>query len=257
MDPPLPLASDPSSDLVDYFKLLTEFLPNNGTQHTTYKTDRAQGVRKLKTVKRWTRKEKLGEGTFGTVWREVERDGSERAVKAVSKSLCLRKGVDYKRELAAMAKLSRHEEIFANFHGWFEDSESVYLAMEYFKHGDLQTCMDEKIPEDQVKAITAQLLEGLKIMHENNFTHRDMKPQVCSLVFMLSRGAFTRKLYVANFLNAYAERLRRPKRALFLGKDWRSWHHQAHRQRPDLPQNRNWHSRVHGSRSARPHKPRD
>ena len=49
--------------------------------------------------------------------------------------------------------------------------------MEYFPLGDLQRYMDTKMPESQVKFIVSQLLEGLKIMHENQFTHRDLKPQ--------------------------------------------------------------------------------
>jgi serine/threonine protein kinase len=32
--------------------------------------------------------------------------------------------------------------------------------------------------EPEVKGIAMQLLEGLKTMHEENFTHRDLKPQV-------------------------------------------------------------------------------
>ena len=50
--------------------------------------------------------------------------------------------------------------------------------MEYFKHGDLQRHMDKPIPEIQVKIIIVQLLEGLKTMHQLDFTHRDLKPQI-------------------------------------------------------------------------------
>ena len=51
--------------------------------------------------------------------------------------------------------------------------------MEYFKHGDLQRHMDTKMPEIQVKIVIAQVLEGLKTMHQLGFTHRDLKPQAC------------------------------------------------------------------------------
>ena len=49
--------------------------------------------------------------------------------------------------------------------------------MEYFKYGDLQSHMNTPIPEVQSKIITAQLLQGLKLMHQEKFTHRDLKPQ--------------------------------------------------------------------------------
>ena len=51
--------------------------------------------------------------------------------------------------------------------------------MEYFKYGDLQRHMDTKMPEIQVKIVIAQVLEGLKTMHQLGFTHRDLKPQAC------------------------------------------------------------------------------
>lgn len=34
------------------------------------------------------------------------------------------------------------------------------------------------IPEEEVKEITSQILEGLKIMHAEGFAHRDLKPKV-------------------------------------------------------------------------------
>jgi serine/threonine protein kinase len=54
--------------------------------------------------------------------------------------------------------------------------------MEYFQHGDLQGCIiTQELPEEDTKIITTQLLEGLRILHENGFTHRDLKPQVRSV----------------------------------------------------------------------------
>lgn len=72
----------------------------------------------------------------------------------------------------------QYEELFVKLHGWYEDKDSVFLAMEYLRHGDLQKHMNEPMAETQVKIITIQLLEGLKTMHELYFTHRDLKPQV-------------------------------------------------------------------------------
>ena len=167
---------DPSKDLLDHFKLEAEFLPGC-TEHTTYRSDRAQGLRKVKIVKRWTKRQGIGAGSFGEVWLEVEDDGSERAVKKISKSKCTLNRIDYVKELAAMAVLSKHDGIFVQLDGWFEADDYVYVAMEYFPLGDLQRYMDAPIPETQVKIIMFQLLEGLKIMHQNSFTHRDLKPQ--------------------------------------------------------------------------------
>lgn len=48
-------------------------------------------------------------------------------------------------------------------------------------YGDLDSFIhnnDAPIVESDTKTITKQLLEGLKIMHEHEFCHRDLKPKV-------------------------------------------------------------------------------
>lgn len=54
----------------------------------------------------------------------------------------------------------------------------VFIAMEYLQHGDLQKYLNRSFPEAQVKDIASQLVEGLGYMHDNGFTHRDLKPAV-------------------------------------------------------------------------------
>ena len=73
----------------------------------------------------------------------------------------------------------KFDEIFVQLFGWFETDKQVFLAMEYFKEGDLQSHMRDGIgiTEHDTKAIAAQLLEGLSIMHKEGFAHRDLKPQ--------------------------------------------------------------------------------
>lgn len=53
--------------------------------------------------------------------------------------------------------------------------------MEYIEHGDLHDFIhqvDTPVAGNDAKTITRQLLEGLRIMHENLFCHRDLKPRV-------------------------------------------------------------------------------
>ena len=50
--------------------------------------------------------------------------------------------------------------------------------MEYFELGDLHNFLKIPLVEDEARLITTQLLEGLIVMHEHKFTHRDLKPQV-------------------------------------------------------------------------------
>ena len=63
----------------------------------------------------------------------------------------------------------------------------MYLAMEYMRGGDLEANLLDlesltehgpAILEEDIKEITSQILEGLKIMHAEGFAHRDLKPKV-------------------------------------------------------------------------------
>jgi serine/threonine protein kinase len=50
--------------------------------------------------------------------------------------------------------------------------------MEFFEHGDLQQYLNKvsRMPEDEVQLVAYQVLEGLKVLHQNGFAHRDLKP---------------------------------------------------------------------------------
>jgi calcium/calmodulin-dependent protein kinase I len=59
--------------------------------------------------------------------------------------------------------------------------------MEYFPRGDLQSYinnMPRPLAEQEVSQVAYQIAEGLKIMHENGFVHRDIKPAV-SVSFLI------------------------------------------------------------------------
>ncbi|KAH8807573.1 kinase-like domain-containing protein, partial [Xylogone sp. PMI_703] len=66
---------------------------------------------------------------------------------------------------------------FVEFFGWFEDEEHVFLAMEYFPYGTLDKFIKPSLTERDAQIIALQVLEGMRIMHEERFTHRDLKPQ--------------------------------------------------------------------------------
>ncbi|CAZ80245.1 unnamed protein product [Tuber melanosporum] len=132
-------------------------------------------------ITKWDRSGLLGRGTFGTVWLEKEsRRGTLRALKEMRKDVI---GQDYNREILALVKLKKYDKYFVQFFGWFEDPQCIYLAMEYIALGDLDQCFRKKtFTEGRAKLLAWQLLQGLAIMHENGFTHRDLKPQNILLV---------------------------------------------------------------------------
>jgi calcium/calmodulin-dependent protein kinase I len=85
--------------------------------------------------------------------------------------------------LTETAKQYQKYQIFVEFFGWYENPEFIFLAMEYFPMGDLSMHISKDIQEHDLKDISSQLLEGLKLMHAECFTHRDLKPQVWSISF--------------------------------------------------------------------------
>ncbi|KAL4512617.1 hypothetical protein ABPG72_020454 [Tetrahymena utriculariae] len=59
----------------------------------------------------------------------------------------------------------------------FEDSENLYLVMEYCEGGDLFHYLKhhQKLSEAEAKRITYRLAEGLKYLHDKSIIHRDLK----------------------------------------------------------------------------------
>jgi serine/threonine protein kinase len=57
--------------------------------------------------------------------------------------------------------------------------------MEYLEHGDLEKHLNQPPPENEARGITSQILEGLSLMHENGFVHRNLKPRVSNPILSL------------------------------------------------------------------------
>jgi serine/threonine protein kinase len=79
----------------------------------------------------------------------------------------------------------QYQQHFVHFYGWFEDRGDIGIAMEYYRHGDLAgyllTIAAKVLPEAEVCHIIRQLVEGLRLLHDAGFAHRDLKPQVSSI----------------------------------------------------------------------------
>ncbi|KAF3021955.1 hypothetical protein E8E14_009683 [Neopestalotiopsis sp. 37M] len=170
-----------ASDLVHDSKLETKFIGHD-TRHISYRSVASTQQRRVRVDELWNRKRKVGDGTYGRVWLELCSEGPKagelRAVKEIPKVQTNKAKTDYTKELEAITKFSQAKYVhcFVQSFGWYEDDNSVYIAMEYMEHGDLQKRLTRPYPEVEVLSIASQLLEGLQFMHENGFTHRDLKP---------------------------------------------------------------------------------
>ncbi|ORX99954.1 kinase-like domain-containing protein [Clohesyomyces aquaticus] len=169
------------SDLVEDARLDTIFQLDL-TTHTYHDSDPLAGQRTILRKEHWRRKKRLGVGGFGTVWLEecddANKSGKLRAVKEIKRPKNL---VEYDRELETLLKFShrRYSRCFVRMSGWYHDDESIFIAMDYFPHGDLETYIRDSegpLPEQEARDIVFQTLEGLAFMHRNRFAHRDLKP---------------------------------------------------------------------------------
>jgi hypothetical protein len=60
---------------LDHLKLEAQFFADY-VLHTEYISDAAKGLRKVKVEKKWFKEWQLGEGGFGSVYLETQRDGN-------------------------------------------------------------------------------------------------------------------------------------------------------------------------------------
>jgi len=128
-------------------------------------------------------KVKLGEGAFGTVWRAVHRKtGRVVAVKQLCRESLTASGVrderpDIEREVSIMKSLS-HPHI-TELYDTFEDSNSIYVVLEYCDGGDfgdkiLERGMD--IQESELAHWVQQMCSAIAFLHSKRICHRDIKP---------------------------------------------------------------------------------
>ncbi|KAH7152607.1 kinase-like domain-containing protein [Dactylonectria macrodidyma] len=171
-------------DLVQHWRLETAFC-DGLTLHTKHVSNAATGLWRTPVEERWQRKKKLGQGGFGVVWLEQCTDGIStgqvRAVKQIQTSFGNQTVTPkmLSSELSAIIKFSQqpYQDCFVRSFGWYHNSESIFITMEYLPLGDLEEHISERLPEAQTRRITLQILQGLAFMHQSKFAHRDLKPR--------------------------------------------------------------------------------
>ncbi|KAF6766465.1 kinase-like domain-containing protein [Ephemerocybe angulata] len=124
--------------------------------------------------------EKLGEGTYATVYKGRSRTTNEIvALKEIH--LDAEEGTPSTaiREISLMKEL-KHVNI-VRLHDVIHTETKLVLIFEYCEQ-DLKKYMDQNgdrgaLPPDTVRSFMFQLLKGTAFCHENQVLHRDLKPQ--------------------------------------------------------------------------------
>jgi len=133
-------------------------------------------------VYRYLPLEVLGEGTFGTVRKGIDkRNGMIVAIKYIriqSKNGSLPKAVY--REMQSLKQLCDCPNIIY-LHDVFVDEICLCLVTEYAQSNlaELITCRGNNksyLPRSQVKTLFQQMLRAVEYCHSNRIIHRDIKP---------------------------------------------------------------------------------
>lgn len=146
---------------------------------------------------------KLGRGGFGDVWLAEERSTKAMvAVKIIPKSRGLAG-----EELLNVVKVNETvregvgEHLVRIFHIHEVEGEmpAFFIVMEYMEHGTIAELLQSReskeikrgIAVERACKLTASLLEGLQLLHENGLVHYDIKP---GNIFLASKNRSTVKI---------------------------------------------------------------
>ena len=140
----------------------------------------------------------IGRGGFGRVWKvRLKRQYTiknidNRLLKNKSRIFAMKEmskaKVFLKKSVKSVANERKFLEIFnfnllCNMYYAFQDSETLYIIMDYLSGGDLRyhICGKAFFTEKETKFIAACITLSLNYIHEKKVIHRDLKPE--NLVF--------------------------------------------------------------------------
>uniref|UniRef100_A0A914DQM9 non-specific serine/threonine protein kinase n=1 Tax=Acrobeloides nanus TaxID=290746 RepID=A0A914DQM9_9BILA len=127
---------------------------------------------------RYRMTKKVGDGTFGEVSLAKKLDtGDIVAIKRMKKKFYSWEEAMNLREIKSLKKLN-HPNII-KLREVIRENDVLYFVFEFMQENlyELMKDRDRYFPENVLRNIIYQVLQGLSFMHKNGFFHRDMKPE--------------------------------------------------------------------------------
>ncbi|KAI9565176.1 cyclin dependent kise 5 [Daphnia sinensis] len=130
-------------------------------------------------MQKYEKLEKIGEGTYGTVFKAKNRENQEIVALKRVRLDDDDEGVPSSalREICLLKELKHHN--IVRLHDVLHSDTKLTLVFEHCDQ-DLKKYFDSlngEIDSDQVQSLMYQLLRGLAFCHSKNVLHRDLKPQ--------------------------------------------------------------------------------
>lgn len=126
---------------------------------------------------------KIGEGSFGSVYKAITKDTNESvAIKKIKLSAANRSDIkNVAHEMRVLCSIDHPNIVSYKCSFWDKYQSNICIVMEYLGGGDLNnkiTNLKRKrqlMSESQIWSYFTQMLKGLKILHDMKIIHRDIK----------------------------------------------------------------------------------
>ncbi|CAI5458079.1 unnamed protein product [Closterium sp. Yama58-4] len=134
---------------------------------------------------RYTLKEFLGEGQYGTVWRcEKRATGEHFALKYIDLTKCssrARRAALGEVEILQKIRDSGFSDSVVSLSDVYGDKDSLYLVMELCTGGDLLELIQKRpgalLSEAESRHVFTSVARAVKQCHASSIVHRDIKPE--------------------------------------------------------------------------------
>ncbi|KAG6546398.1 hypothetical protein Mapa_012138 [Marchantia paleacea] len=129
-------------------------------------------------MERYKVMKQLGDGTYGSVWKAVNRQTNEIvAIKKMKRKFYSWDECMNLREVKSLRKLN-HPNI-VKLKEVIRENDELYFVFEYMEYNLYQMMKDKDklFPESKVRNWCYQVLQALAYMHRYGYFHRDLKPE--------------------------------------------------------------------------------
>ncbi|XP_014488893.1 PREDICTED: serine/threonine-protein kinase ULK3 isoform X2 [Dinoponera quadriceps] len=167
----------------------------------------------LPTVSDYCLLEKIGTGSYASVYKAFKKGGSREivAIKCVDKGSLSKSAIDNLVTEIKLLNVLKHEHI-VEMRDFFWDEGHIYIVMEYCDGGDLSSFIKKqrRLPENICRRFLQQLALALRYLRDHNVCHMDLKPQNLLLMkkprLVLKVGDFGFAQYLTNSEHKFAIR---------------------------------------------------